>query len=116
MRHRAIVCDAEHEGPLRAVAAKSRQRLPDRERDVLKEIVAVADAVRIARREPEQRRSVRGKQSMEPFVHAYVVPLAKESLRAGPGGERGRVIDLMDAPTPWVVSMRLRRSSAAAAC
>jgi len=87
MRHRAVMCDAKDERPLGAVTAKLGKGLPDREGDLLKEIVAVADRVRVARRKAKQRRSIRRQESVESLFHAYVVPSPKESLHS----ERRRV-------------------------
>src|SRR5438067_2506898 len=62
---RAIVRDAEDECPFRTLAAKPGQRLPNRQSDVLKQIVAVARVVRVAGRESTESSPVAREQLVE---------------------------------------------------
>jgi hypothetical protein len=55
VRQRAVVADAKEERPLRAVAAESRQRHPEGERDLLQEVLALVLVGLVAGSEAAQR-------------------------------------------------------------
>ena len=54
VRQRAVVRDSVDEGAHRTVAAKSRQRPPERDRNLLREVVAPAGVRLVAASEPPQ--------------------------------------------------------------
>ena len=63
-----VVRDAKYEGTLRTLAAKSRQRAPNRNDDILKQVVAVGGVARIARGDAAQRPPICGEQSLETTI------------------------------------------------
>lgn len=65
VRDATVVRDAEHERPLRALAAKGRERAPDRNGNLLEQIVAFVPSSCVARGEPCERLAVRSQQRVE---------------------------------------------------
>ena len=66
--NRTIARNAIEERPLRAFAAKTRQRLPDRKRDVLRQVLRVLGILRIASSETRQSCTMRVEEAREPRV------------------------------------------------
>ena len=67
VRDRAVVRDAEHERAFRAFVPEARQRSPDRERDLLQQILTLAGSARVARRQASECGAVRREKRVEPL-------------------------------------------------
>jgi hypothetical protein len=78
----AVVGNPEQEGSLGALASESGERLPYRDRNFLKEILAFAGSTRIACRQTGQRGSMCCQQRVEP---PFDVTLQPASLHQGTG-------------------------------
>src|SRR5271167_4891708 len=81
----AIVSNAVHECPLRALASKMSQRLPDRQRDLLYQFFPDAGHSLITERQPRDGRPILTENAIELFfqsvaVFAHGCDLASESI------------------------------------
>src|SRR5205823_5080298 len=85
MREAAVVRDAQHERPRRAFPAKTGQRLPDGDEDVLGEIVALRTGRRVAGDHPPEGAPVIPEEVVERHVLIQ--------SRAGAGPNKGTAAD-----------------------